>query len=139
MFVCVCDASAMQSTCGYSAMQCNSSYARHTPGQVSACMQHACTYGHRCCNSMNSNDRVRRLATFRKRKQREKDCSDSKSFNFESPSSYLLATAFTIDFHMPLSHSLFTRSVYRHRMHAVYKYTWNIPYINLTCTSCIKI
>ena len=30
----------------------------------------------------NSDDRVRRLATLRKRKQRVKDCSDSKSLNF---------------------------------------------------------
>ena len=108
---CVC-ASGIQSTCGYSAMQRNSSYTRHTLGQVSAYMQHACTYGHRCCNSINSDDRVRHLATLKKRKQREKDCG----FNSKSPSTYLLATAFTIDFHMPLSHSLFTQSIYRHRM-----------------------
>ena len=108
--VCVRHTSEMQSKCSYNAMRRNSSYTRHTLGQVSACMQRMCTYGHRCCNNMNSDDRVRRIATLRKRKQREKDYSDSKSFNFarHRVSVNLLATAFTIDFHMPLNHSLFT-------------------------------
>ena len=94
-------------------MWCNNSYARHTPGQVSACMHRTCTYGHRCCNSMNNDDRVRCLAILRKKKQRKKDWIDSKRFKFgrRQVSVNLLPTAFTIDFHMPLSHSLFTRSI----------------------------
>ena len=84
----------------------------HTPGEVSAYMPRACSYGHRCSNRMNNDDRVRHLATLR---QREKDCSDSKgsmNFNFgRRQVSINLLTGycfFTIEFHMPLSHSLFT-------------------------------
>ena len=51
-------------------------YTCHTPSQVPAYMQHACTYSHQCSNRMNSDNRVRCLATLRKRKQREKDYSD---------------------------------------------------------------
>ena len=113
MFVCVCvSVSHFRNAINmcYSAM-CNSSYVRHTPSQVSAYMQRVCTYGHRCSNRMNSDDSVRHLTTLRKRKQREKDCSDSKRLHElqlweTSPSTYLLATASTINFHM-LSQSLF--------------------------------
>ena len=112
-------------------MRRNSSYACHTPGQVPACMQRVCTYGHRCCNSMNRDDRVRRLATLRKRKQ---------SFNFgrRRVSVNLLATAFTIDFHMPLSHSLFTLSIDTTCIveYTVYQFNMYFVYYNvMTCTN----
>ena len=95
---CRCHASGVQFTCGYSTM-CNSSYTRHTPGQVPAYVQRPCTYGHRCSNRMNSVDRGkgsrgRKTVVIQK---------DSVNFNF---SVNLLAMASTINFHM-LSQSLF--------------------------------
>ena len=90
---------------------------------------------------MNSYNRVRCLATLRKRKQREKDCRDSKRPHelqlWEmSPSTYLLAMASTINFHTlshSLSHDLDTTCTVQVHMNILYimyfvYYMYNVNY-----------
>ena len=90
----------------------NSSCACHIPGQVPAYMQRACTYSYWCNNKMNSDNRVRHLATLRKggRGRRKTTVIKKDSVNFNFGTVNLLATASTINFHT-LRHSLFFHTI----------------------------
>ena len=96
----------------------------------------SCTYGHQCCNSMNSDDRVRCLATLRKRKQ--KDCSDSKSFNFGRCRVSVTSYCFH---HRPQPF----HTIYRHRIRCtntrgIYMYFvyYNVPTSSTLTCACVR-
>ena len=85
---------------------------------------------HRCSNRMNSHNRVRRLATLRKRKQREKIKKDPMNFTIN-----LLAMAYTINIHMFIHSLSFIRS--RHRMHCTSTRGVFQHYFDRVITTCI--